>query len=70
MNLARRAVRLYPRTDYADKSAVNHLRRAWIKSVAHLGDKWLMATANRVQRKADAAVLCACLISALPWEML
>lgn len=69
MNLARRAVRLYPRTEW-NRETVKHLRREWVKAVSQLGDKWLMSAANKVQRKADAAVLCACLISALPWEML
>jgi hypothetical protein len=69
MNLARRAVRLYPRTDY-NRETVNHLRREWIRKVSELGDKWIVAPANRIQRHADKAVMLACVVSAFPWEWL
>lgn len=69
MNLARRAVRLYPRTDW-NRGTVNHLRREWMKSVTELADKWIVAPANRVQRHADKAVMVACVLSAFPWERL
>ena len=42
-SLARQAVRLYPRTGYTDRKAVNVLRRGWIKQIVYLGDKWLLA---------------------------
>ena len=42
-NLARNAVRLYPRTEYTDRRAVNTLRRGWIRQILYLGDKWLLA---------------------------
>lgn len=42
--LARRAVRLYPRTDYTERRAVNALRRGWIEKIIYLGDRWLLAT--------------------------
>lgn len=42
-SLARQAVRLYPRTDYTDRKAVNTLRRGWIEKIQYLGDKWLLA---------------------------
>ncbi len=48
-SLARQAVRLYPRTEYTDRKAVNTLRRGWIKQIVYLGDKWLLATP--IQRK-------------------
>lgn len=70
MSLARRAIRLYPRTDYNNRKTVNHLRREWIRSVRQLGDKWIIATANRIQRHADKAVMLACVVSAFPWEWL
>lgn len=41
--LARQAVRLYPRTEYTDRRAVNVLRRGWIRQIQYLGDKWLLA---------------------------
>ena len=41
--LARQAVRLYPRTPYTERRAVNVLRRGWIRQVQYLGDKWLLA---------------------------
>ena len=41
--LARQAVRIYPRTAYTDRRAVNVLRRGWIKQIQYLGDKWLLA---------------------------
>jgi hypothetical protein len=43
-SLARQAVRLYPRTSYTDRRAVNALRRGWIEKIQHLGPKWLLAT--------------------------
>ena len=43
MPLARQAVRLYPRTSYTDRKAVNTLRRGWIRQIQYLGDKWLLA---------------------------
>lgn len=42
-SLARQAVRLYPRTSYTDRRAVNTLRRGWIRQIQYLGDKWLLA---------------------------
>jgi hypothetical protein len=42
-SLARQAVRLYPRTGYTDRKAVNVLRRGWIEKIQYLGDKWLLA---------------------------
>lgn len=52
IQLARQAVRLYPRTTYTDRRAVNVLRRGWIAKVEYLGPKWLLHSANQVQRKA------------------
>lgn len=48
---ARQATKLFPKTGYTTTKAVKHLRRGWMNSVATLGDKWLLADANRVQRK-------------------
>jgi hypothetical protein len=47
--LARQAIRLYPRTAYTDRRAVNTLRRGWIRQIVYLGDKWLLAVP--IQRK-------------------
>lgn len=49
--LARQAVRIYPRTHYTDRRAVNVLRRGWISKVIYLGPKWLLHSANQVQRR-------------------
>lgn len=42
-SLARQAVRLYPRTDYTERRAVNTLRRGWIRQIQYLGPRWLLA---------------------------
>jgi hypothetical protein len=34
--LIRRAVVLFPRTEYTDAAAVRHARRSWLKSVNYL----------------------------------
>lgn len=50
-NLARTSVRIFPRTTYTERQAVNALRRGWIKAVQTLGTRWLLHPANRVLRK-------------------
>jgi len=67
-NLARQAVRLYPRTSYTDRRAVNTLRRGWIRQIQYLGDKWLLS--RPVPRKqsgyvGDVAVFVVTIIGAL-----
>jgi hypothetical protein len=42
MTLARRAVRLFPHTEYTDRNGVRHLRRSWMLAVAQLGDAWVL----------------------------
>jgi len=54
--LARQAVRLYPRTSYTDRKAVNTLRRGWIRQIAYLGPRWLLHPDNAIQRKQAGAV--------------
>jgi hypothetical protein len=56
--LARRAVQLYPMRDYADRRAVIHQRKGWVRSVLHLGKKWILA-ADR-----DTAVIAVCFMCA------
>lgn len=51
MTLARQSVKTWPRHELATRQQTNALRRGWIKAVAQLGDKWLLARANFVQRK-------------------
>lgn len=51
LTLARQAVRLYPRTDYTERKAVNTLRRGWITKILYLGDRWLLSPANQVKRR-------------------
>lgn len=45
--LMKRAVRLFPRTEYSNLSAVRHARRKWLQSVILLrcapgGSKWIL----------------------------
>jgi|GEM_PF-2052564 len=45
--LIRRAVVLFPRTDYTDPAAVRHARRNWLRSIVMLrcapgGSKWIL----------------------------
>ena len=40
--LKRHAVKLWA-NPYAPRSTVRHNRRAWLRSVLRLGDKWLLA---------------------------
>ncbi len=66
--LVRQAVRLYPRTSYTDRRAVNTLRRGWIRQIQYLGDKWLLA--KPVPRKqaghvGDVTVFAVTIIGAL-----
>jgi hypothetical protein len=49
MQLARAAVRAYPRTDWSDRRAVNAHRRRYIAARESLGDRWLLA--KPVQRR-------------------
>jgi hypothetical protein len=61
MQLARAAVRAYPRTDWSDRRAVNAHRRRYIAARLSLGERWLLA--KRVARtiNSDRAVLAVCL---------
>ncbi len=50
MNLARKAVKLFPFKDYTARRAVIHVRKAWLRSMLTLGDKWLLsANVNRAR---------------------
>lgn len=51
LSLARQAIRIYPRHQFADRKAVNVLRRGWIRQIIFLGDKWLLA--KSVERKTN-----------------
>lgn len=66
MNIIRQAVRLFPRTTYTDRKAVNHLRREYIKARQYLGEKWILA--RQVGRKVntDGAVLIVSVAGGLP----
>lgn len=48
-SLVRTAVRVYPRTPWSDRRALNTHRRRWIAAVIQLGDRWILA--HPVQRK-------------------
>jgi len=52
MNLIRHAIRVWPRHELATKQQVNHLRREYIRKVQMLGDRYLLARANFVERRA------------------
>ena len=43
MNLAREAIKAWPRHDLANKQQLNALRRGYIKAREWLGDKYLLA---------------------------
>lgn len=50
-SLARQAVALFPRTSYTDRKSVNALRRGWVRGIAYLGDKWILAKSNHILRR-------------------
>ena len=52
--LRRRAIKNFPRVDYADPFVTTSLRRKWLNSVMFLGDDWLML--KTVERKSDEEV--------------
>ena len=73
MNLARQAVRAWPRHDLATRQQINALRRGYIKARQILGDRWLLSTP--VPRKqagsADGVVLAVtCIASILLWSLI
>jgi hypothetical protein len=49
----RQATKLFPHQGSSKeaRSNVKHLRTNWVKAIDYLGDKWLLADANRVQRR-------------------
>lgn len=49
MKLARRAIQLFPFNSYTARESVIHVRKAWLRSMLALGDKWLLANVNRVR---------------------
>ena len=51
MNLAREAVKAWPRHPLATRQQTNALRRGYIKARVWLGDKWLLAVP--VKRKQE-----------------
>ena len=70
MNLARKAVRLFPRGD-APRHLTNHLRREWMRKTFMLGHKHILRGGIvKWGNRGDLAVLVACVCSAFPWEIL
>jgi len=53
--LARRAVKIFPMHDYANRRAVIHQRKGWTRSVLQLGKKWILAADQ------DTAVFLVCM---------
>lgn len=47
----RQAIRAWPRHPLATRQQTNHIRRQWIKKIELLGDKWLFAKVNHVERR-------------------
>jgi hypothetical protein len=50
--LARMAVRVYPRHDLATRWQTNILRREWMNAIRDLGDRWILARVNHVAKRA------------------
>lgn len=57
--LARRAIQIFPMSDYADRKAVIHQRKGWLRSMLKLGKKWILS-ADR-----DDAVVITCIMCGL-----
>lgn len=53
--LVRRANKIYPMHDYADRQTIINLRKNWARSILTLGKKWILA-ADR-----DTAVFLVCM---------
>jgi hypothetical protein len=51
VNLARMAVKAWPRTEYTPRATTRHLRREWMRKIELLGPKWLLHPSNQVARK-------------------
>lgn len=47
--LVRRARRNFPQTPTAPRSAVRHNRKAWVRAVLQLGDRWVLADRSTFQ---------------------
>lgn len=57
--LARRAVKIFPMHDYADRSTIIHQRKGWLRSVLQLGKKWILYA----KKDPDTVVFVFCLIA-------
>ena len=55
--LARRAVKIFPMQDYADRRTIIHQRKGWLRSVLQLGGKWILAA----HKNRDAIVFAVCM---------
>ena len=53
IRMLERVRRLHPYTFTANERTVRHNRRAWVRSVRQLGDKWVLA--KFVPRAGEAA---------------
>ena len=47
--LVRRARRNFPHTATTPRSAVRHNRKAWVRAVMQLGDRWVLAHGSTFQ---------------------
>lgn len=51
MNIARQAIKAWPKHEFASRQQINALRRGWMRAIEQLGPRWLLARDNFVQRK-------------------
>jgi hypothetical protein len=63
--LARRAIQIFPMSDYADRKAVIHQRKGWLRSMLKLGKKWILS-ADRDDAVVITCIMCACVLFFLP----
>jgi hypothetical protein len=63
--LARRAVQIFPMRDYADRRAVIHQRKGWVRSMMKLGKKWILS-ADRDDAVVITCILCGFVLCFLP----
>ena len=63
--LARRAVQIFPMRDYADRRAVIHQRKGWVRSMMQLGKKWILY-ADRDDAVVVTCILCGFVLCFLP----
>ena len=51
IQIKRQAIRAWPSHPLATRQQIKHIRRQWIAKIGLLGDKWLMAKTNYVEKR-------------------